>query len=251
MPCLLVDNDRLVKTVKYRKPRYIGDPVNAVRIFNEKEVDELMLLDITATTNSRPPNFSLIQSVAEECFMPLTYGGGISTKEIAEKVLRLGVEKMVIGTAATENPVLIEELAATFGSQSVVASIDVRQNCFGSYTVWSRGGRKRLRLSPVECAQRLQARGAGEIVLNSIHREGTWNGFDIKLLKLITSAVEIPVIASGGAGSLAHLEDALTSGGASAVAIGSMAVYQSKDTGVLIGFPSPEQIEQSRRGARL
>ena len=237
MPCLLLRNRGLVKTIKFKKPAYVGDPVNTVRIFNEKEVDELILLDITATTEKKKPSFEIIEEIAGECFMPFTYGGGISSVEDACTILNLGVEKTVVNSEAVANPAFITQLAERFGSQSVVVSIDVRRKMFGPYEVYTHGGRKAAGLDPVAWAVRAEQMGAGEILLTSINRDGVMDGYDIELIKSVSRAVSIPVIACGGAGTVAHFEQAVKEGGASAVAAGSMVVYQGKNRAVLINFP--------------
>jgi len=242
MPCLLVKDRRLVKTVKFSNPSYIGDPVNAVKIYNEKEVDELILVDITATLEHREPAFSLISEITDECFMPLCYGGGISSLADMKKIFSLGVEKVAINSYAAENPAFIKKAAETFGSQSIILSLDVKKTIFGGYTVHTHSGRKSISLDPVAYARQMEAMGAGEILLNSINRDGTWEGYDLDLLKIVTDAVTIPVIALGGAGKLNHFHEAVASG-ASACAIGSMAVYQGKNKGVLINFPSRQEIK--------
>lgn len=238
MPCLLLRNRSLVKTVKFDNPNYVGDPVNTIRIFNEKEVDELILLDITATIENKKPHFRLIEEVASECFMPLTYGGGIRSIEDATRIFSLGVEKVAINSFAVENPAFTRELAALSGSQSIIVSIDVKKTWRGGYTVYTRGGKYPTKYDPVEWAKRAQEEGAGEILLNSIDRDGTYEGYDIDLIKRVTSAVEVPVIACGGAGKLGDFKEAVMHGGAAAVAAGSMVVYQGKNRGVLINFPT-------------
>lgn len=243
MPCLLVKDRRLVKTVKFNHPSYIGDPVNAIKIYNEKEVDELILVDISATIENKPPSFSLITEIADECFMPLCYGGSIRSLEDIKKIFSLGVEKVAINSYAAESPQFIKKASEMFGSQSIIISMDVRKSILGSYTVYTNSGKKSLRLDPVSYARKMEGLGAGEILLNSIDRDGTWEGYDVDLLKKVTDAVSIPVIALGGAGRIDHFSDAVKSG-ASACAIGSMAVYQGKNKGVLINFPLREEIEK-------
>lgn len=243
IPCLLVDNDRLVKTVGFKKPSYIGDPVNAIKIFNEKEVDELILLDITATRDNKPPAFGIIESVSEECFMPLTYGGGIKTINDMKKIFSMGVEKIAVNSAVAKSPELIKEASDLFGSQSIVVSIDVKKNFFGKHCVYSHSGTNLLKVNPIEYAQRIEKYGAGEILLNCIDNDGKMNGYDIALIKKIVESISIPVIALGGAGSLDDIADAAKIGGASAVAAGSFFVYQAKGMGVLINFPSRAELE--------
>lgn len=243
IPILLLRNESLVKTTRFDKFTYVGDPCNTVRIFNELEVDELTFLDITATPEGRSPNVRVLADIANECFMPLGYGGGIRTVEDAKAVFQIGFEKVAVNSYAMENPSFITRLSEHFGSQSVIASIDVRKNLLGNYHVFTHAGKKNAKVDPVAWAQELEARGAGEILLTSIDREGTWEGFDIELVKTVTDAVDIPVIAHGGAGTLAHIGEVVKGGGASAVALGSMVVFQKKGMGVLVNFPEHKDLE--------
>lgn len=243
MPCLLVEDGRLVKTVKFQKPAYVGDPVNAIKIYNEKEVDELIVVDITATIEGRPPNFELLSEISNECFMPLCYGGGIRKVEDIRKIFNLGIEKVAINSYAAENELIIREASELFGSQSIVLSMDVKKKVFGRYAVYTHGGRKPTRFDPVSYARRMEELGAGEILLNSIDRDGTWAGYDIDLIQQVSGAVSVPVIACGGAGSVDDFGEAVKKGGASAVAAGSMIVYQGQDLGVLIKFPTREELQ--------
>ncbi|WP_035059535.1 AglZ/HisF2 family acetamidino modification protein [Andreprevotia chitinilytica] len=243
IPCLLMDDGALVKTVQFKKKTYVGDPVNAVRIFNQKEVDELILIDISATTQGRGIDFPTIQNIVGECFMPICYGGGVTTVDEMRKLFALGIEKISISSAAIDNPALVRRAAAEFGNQAVVITLDVKKNFFGKYTVRTHGGSRDTKVDPVTMAREMEAAGAGEILLYSIDRDGTWSGFDLTLLQTVCDAVSIPVIACGGAGSLEDVRAANQDGHASAVAIGSMAVFQGKDLGVLIKFPSREQQE--------
>ncbi len=240
IPCLLIKDRRLVKTVRFKTPAYVGDPVNAIKIYNEKEVDELIVVDITASFEKRPPPFDLLAEIARECFMPFTYGGGISSVDDARKIFGLGIEKVVINSHAVENPSFIKQLAELFGNQSVVIALDVKQNSLGKYVLHTHGGRKATSLDPVDFAVKAQHLGAGEIFLNSIDRDGTWEGYDVRLIKGLTEAISIPLIACGGAGRVEDFVAAVKEGGASAVAAGSMVVYQGKDLGVLINFPKRE-----------
>lgn len=244
IPALLLRDASLVKTVRFGRFTYVGDPCNTVRIFNELEVDELVLLDITATRENRAPDVALLADIANECFMPLGYGGGIRRFADAQSILRLGFEKVIVNTHAEENPSFITELADHFGSQAVIVSIDVGRNLWGRDQVRTRSGTRNTHRDPVAWAQEVESLGAGEILLTSIHREGTWEGFDLVLIKAITDAVRIPVIAHGGAGSLDHIAQAVQQGGASAVALGSMVVFQKRDCGVLVNFPDPGQLAQ-------
>jgi len=243
MPCLLLLDGGLVKTVKFRNPDYVGDPVNAIKIYNEKEVDELIFLDITATIEDRPPPFDVISRICDECFMPLCYGGGVRRTEDIRRIFKLGVEKVALNSYLHENPLFLREAADIFGSQSIVGSIDVKRNLLGKPEVWIRSAAKNTFLDPVRVAVSMQEHGAGELLINSIDRDGTWEGYDIDLLRKVSAAVSIPVIALGGAGKVEDLGRAVKEGGASAVAIGSMVVYSGKGMGVLIKFPSIQELE--------
>lgn len=243
IPCLLLRNRGLVKTAKFRDPKYVGDPINAVKIFNEKEVDELVFLDITATVEGRKPPFKTISEIASECFMPLAYGGGIRTIDDIREIFALGVEKIVINSHALEDPSFIRSAADTFGSQSIVASIDARRGLLGRYEVYTCGGRKAGRVDPVAFARRMEEMGAGEIFLNSIDRDGTMQGYDIDLIRRVSEAVSIPVIGCGGAGKLGDFVEAVGKGGASAVSAGSMFVFQGKHRAVLISYPDYRELE--------
>lgn len=237
IPCLLLQDRGLVKTVKFKNPKYVGDPVNAIRIFNEKEVDELVLLDIEASRQNREPDYELIQEVAGECFMPICYGGGVKTLEHAEKIFALGIEKIAVNTAALEDIALLGRIADKFGSQSVVCSVDCKKSLFGKYTVYSHSGTRDTKISPVEWVQKAEAAGAGEIFLNAIDRDGTQQGFDIPLIQSVVKAAHIPVIACGGAGSIADLHEPFDCANVSAVAAGSFFVFHGKHKAVLISYP--------------
>jgi imidazole glycerol-phosphate synthase subunit HisF len=240
----LLKGDALVKTVNFKNASYIGDPINAARIFNELEVDELTLLDITATNNKKKPNFKFISELANECFMPLAYGGGVYDFEDAKKIFQIGVEKIIINSAAFSKPAFITELAEHFGNQAIVASIDVKRNMFGNYQVFSNSGTKKQKTDPVAWAQEVERLGAGEILLTAIHQEGTWKGFDISIIEKISKAVNIPVIANGGAASIEDIGKAVKQGCASAVCLGSMVVYQNKGMGVLVNFPDTKKLKR-------
>lgn len=243
MPCLLMNCGALVKTVQFKNPTYIGDPANAVRIFNQKEVDELILIDIAATTDGCGIDFETLEKVTGECFMPICYGGGVKSLGEMRRLYALGIEKISLSSAAIANPPLVTAAAAEFGNQAVVVTLDVKKNFFGKYTVRTHQGKKDTNRSPIELAREMEAAGAGEILLYSIDRDGTWSGFDLKLLQAVSSAVGIPVIACGGAGGMHDLRAVVKEASASAVAIGSMAVFQGKDLGVLIKFPSRKEQE--------
>jgi imidazole glycerol-phosphate synthase subunit HisF len=243
IPALLLRNESLVKTVRFGKFTYVGDPTNAVRIFNEMEVDELLFLDITASRENRSPNLKVLADIANECFMPLAYGGGIRSLNQAKAVFDIGFEKVAINTCSVETPTLITQIANYYGSQAIIAAIDVKTGLFGKQTVRTRGGSCNTRLDPVEWAKEVERLGAGEILLTSIDREGTWEGFDLDLVRQVTDAVSIPVIAHGGAGRLEDIGKVVKQANASAVALGSMVVFQKKGMGVLVNFPNQEKLE--------
>lgn len=244
IPTLLLRNESLVKTVRFGKFTYVGDPANTVRIFNELEVDELLFLDITASRERRGLNLKVLADIADECFMPLGYGGGIFNLSQAKSVFEIGFEKVVINTHAVNNIELISEIANRYGSQAVIASIDVKKTLFGNKTVRTLGGTFNTNKEPVYWAKEVEKKGAGEILLTSIDHEGTWNGFDYELVKSVADAVSIPVIAHGGAGSLNHIGKVVKESNASAVAIGSLVVFQKKDMGVLVNYPNKKEIEK-------
>lgn len=237
IPALLLKNKGLIKTVKFKEQRYIGDPINAVRILNEKEVDELLVLDITCSFEGRGPDLKLIADLAGECFMPLAYGGGIRTVEDMYNLFNLGVEKVILNSYAVNNPSFVENASKRFGSQSIVIALDVRKNIFGKYFVFTHGGKLSTKRSPLEIASEMENSGAGEIILTSIDHEGLMRGYDLKLIKEVASEIKIPLIASGGAGKLADFHDAIYISGASAVAAGSMFVYYGRHRAVLINYP--------------
>lgn len=238
MPCLLMSNGALIKTIRFKEGPYVGDPINAVRIFNQKEVDELILLDIHATTQNRGIDFDTLGKIVSECFMPICYGGGVRTVEDMRRLYALGIEKVSLGAAAFEVPGLVEQASREFGTQAVVVTLDVKKNFFGKLTVRTRNGTCDTKIMPADAARSFSDQGAGEILLYSIDRDGTWEGFDLKLIESVCHSVTVPVVATGGAGSLQDIKAAVKDAGASAVAIGSMAVFQGKDLGVLIKFPA-------------
>lgn len=247
IPCLLLQGQGLVKTVRYKEPRYVGDPINAIKIFNDKEVDELMLLDITATVERRGPSFDTIKNVANECFMPLAYGGGIRNLDDIHRILAMGVEKVVLNTAAIAQPELIREAAREFGAQAIVVSIDVKKKLFGGYEVRSMRATQKTGFDPVSFARRVVELGAGEVLLSAVDRDGTQQGYDVELTRQVADAVDVPLIAVGGAGNVAHFEQAIREGGASAVAAGSMFVFKGVHRAVLINFPTRQQLMNVHR----
>lgn len=243
IPCLLLDGRRLVKTMKFSKPSYVGDPVNTVKIFNEKEVDELIVLDITASKEGRRPEFAYIQSLASECFMPVCYGGGVRTLGDAQMLFSCGVEKVSINTAALESLALIGEIAKRYGSQSVVVGIDVKKHWLKGTRVWNNTASSETKHTPAQWASTVEAAGAGEILLNNVDRDGTLLGFDIELIKSVTDAVHVPVVACGGASSLVDCKSAITFARASAAAAGALFVYRGPHRAVLINYPDPQQLQ--------
>ena len=244
IPCLLLKGTGLVKTVRFKDPVYLGDPRNTIKIFNEKEVDELVILDITATQEGKEPNYELLSELTSECFMPLGYGGGIRNLNQIEKLFKLGVEKAAINTAAVEKPDFISEAAKVLGSQSIVVSIDVKRSMLGKYEVYIRNGKQKTGFDPITFAKKMEDTGAGEIILNFVDRDGTMQGYDLEMIRRVTTAVSIPVVACGGAGSIEHFRDAIKKSGASAVAAGSIFVFHGPHRAVLISFPKRKELER-------
>ena len=222
IPCLLLKENGLVKTVNFKNPSYVGDPINTVRIFNEKEVDELVFLDIEATPKKKEPNYKLLGEIANECFMPLAYGGGIKTFEQASKIFEIGIEKVVINSSSYANPELISQIAKVYGTQSIIASVDVKKGFFGKQNCVSNGAKVKENVDLLTWIKSLESRGAGEILIASVDQEGTWNGLDYDLIKSVVQSTSLPVIANGGAGSVEDLRRAVYDCNASAVAMGSM-----------------------------
>ena len=241
IPTLLIDNRDLIKTIKFRDRTYLGDPVNAVKIFNRKGIDELSILDIGATKNGREPDFELLKDIASEAFMPLSYGGGVQTVEQVHDLLAIGYEKVVINTNLIKNPELIKKSAELFGSQSIVASIDAK-NVNGEYICYIADGTELININPVDLAKKAEELGAGEIIINSIDKDGMMNGYDINLVKSIVETVKVPVVAMGGAGSINDLKKVIHEGHAHAAAGGSMFVYYGRLKAVLITAPSENEL---------
>ena len=239
IPCLLVKNKGLVKTVNFKNAKYVGDPINAVRIFNEKEVDELMLLDIDATCNGMEPDFKMIENLAAECRMPFCYGGGIRTAEQAQRIIGLGVEKVAISSAAVDNPNLISQIAREVGSQSVVGVIDVKKKLLGgNYEVRTHNGKKSAAKSPVEFARQLESLGVGEIVINSIDNDGIMKGYDLTLVDKVRESTTVPLTVLGGAGSLNDIGKLIAKYGIIGAAAGSLFVFKGVYRAVLINYPN-------------
>lgn len=244
IPVLLLRGKGLVKTVKFKDPKYIGDPINSVRIFNEKEVDELVFLDITATPEGRGPDFELLADIAGEAFMPMAYGGGITSVDQVQRVFALGFEKVVIDTAAYRSPQLIRDAVAIYGSQSIVGCVDVRRTLLGRYELYSHGGKTRQALGLVEHVTALERLGVGEIIVNSVDRDGTQSGYDLKMIHQVSSAVGVPVVASGGASGIGDFVAAVREGGATAVAAGSLFVFIGPHRAVLINYPDRTELSR-------
>ncbi|MBL7996072.1 imidazole glycerol phosphate synthase subunit HisF [bacterium] len=244
IPCLQLIGESLVKTVKFDRPAYVGDPVNTVRIFNELEVDELCFLDIRATIEDRKPNLGILRQIADECFMPLSYGGGVKDFETAKNILSIGFEKIIVNSSAYADPDLVTTLSKHFGAQAVIASIDIKKGLFGKYNVFIKDGKYKTEKEPVSWAKELERLGAGEILLTSMDRDGTWTGYDIEITKKISETVTIPVIANGGAGSIEDIARVVKEGRASAAALGSLVVYQKKGMGVLVNFPDKKKLDE-------
>ncbi len=240
-PCLLVRKGGLVKTRRFGDDKYVGDPINAVRIFNEKEVDELIVLDIDATAKGVEPNYAMIENLAAECRMPLCYGGGVRTAEQVKRIMSLGVEKVSISAAAIERPELIAEVAEHVGRQSVVVVLDVKKKTFGGYQLRTHNGSRAVKLDPLQFACEAEALGAGEIILNSIDHDGMMDGYDLALAKQLRAAVDVPMTVMGGAGSLKDLEAAARTLGVVGVAAGSFFVFKGSYRAVLISYLSREQ----------
>jgi cyclase len=239
IPCLLVHDGGLVKTINFKNPKYIGDPINAVRIFNEKEVDELIVLDIDATLKNKEPDFDMIGHLAEECRMPLCYGGGIKSVKQIQRIIGLGVEKVALSSAAVENPELVTKAAECVGNQSVVVVIDVKKRLTdGKYEVWIQNGRKATGKSPVALALQMQRHGAGEIVINSIDNDGVMKGYDLALVDEIRKSISVPLTVLGGAGTLEDMRQLISKYGTIGAAAGSLFVFKGIYRAVLINYPN-------------
>jgi imidazole glycerol-phosphate synthase subunit HisF len=237
IPCLLVQNNGLVKTVRFKEPKYVGDPINAVRIFNEKEVDELMVLDIDATAKGRTPNMAMIRDLAAECRMPLCYGGGVTSSKEVEQIVGLGVEKVAVSSAAVIRPTVISEMSNAVGRQSVVVVLDVKRNLFGKYSIFIHNGKQNTKIDPFDFAKQVQDLGAGEIVVNSIDQDGTMNGYDWALTERMRNAVDVPITIMGGAGKMEDLAKLVQTYRVIGACAGSLFVFKGKYRAVLISYP--------------
>lgn len=239
IPCLLVKDKGLVKTVNFKSPKYVGDPINAVRIFNEKEVDELMVFDIDATLERREPDYNMIEHLAAECRMPLCYGGGVTNSGQIQRIVQLGVEKVAISSAAIEHPNLIAEAAECVGNQSVAVVLDIKKNSLnGQYEVWTHNGRKATGKCPLELAPQMERLGAGEIVINSIDNDGLMKGYDVSLIEKIRKLIRVPLTVLGGAGSLHDIGRMISKYGTIGAAAGSLFVFKGVYRAVLINYPN-------------
>jgi imidazole glycerol-phosphate synthase subunit HisF len=243
IPVLLLQNSGVVKTVKFKNPVYIGDPINAVKIFNEKEIDEIVILDIDATKEKRGPNMEWISEIAGEAFIPLAYGGGITKLDEVKKLFYIGVEKVVINSAAVQNPDLISKIASEVGSQSVVVSVDIKKSFLGGYKVYIKNGNDNTGYDPISFTKKMQEAGAGEIFLNCIDKDGTYAGYDLGVIEKISKNLTIPLVVCGGASSINDFREAVKNG-ASAVAAGSMFVFQRPHQAVLISYPTQKELKE-------
>ena len=241
IPCLLVKDKGLVKTVQFKNPKYVGDPINAVRIFNEKQVDELSIFDIDASAEGREPDYKMIEHWASECRMPLCYGGGVKTPEQAQRIFELGVEKIAISSAAIANPELITKIAERVGSQSVVVVVDVKKKLFGGYEVFTHNGKKGTGKNPIDFAIQIQDLGAGEIVINSIDQDGMMKGYDIPLVEKVREVNSLPLTVLGGAGNLSDIGELIKKFGIIGASAGSLFVFKGIYKAVLINYPNPEE----------
>ena len=251
IPCLLVHNKGLVKTVKFKDAKYVGDPINAVKIFNEKESDELMVLDIDATVANREPDYKMIENLATECRMPLCYGGGIKTVEQATRIFNLGVEKIALSSAAIENPNLVSNIAKEVGSQSVVIVVDVKKKMFGGYDVYTHNGTKKTKVDLEKFITDLQSFGVGEIVVNSIDNDGVMKGYDLSLIEKIKPLINVPMTVLGGASSLDDIERLIEKFGIIGCSAGSLFVFKGKYKAVLINYPKQEEKEKLIRNMKI
>ncbi len=244
IPVLLMQENMLVKTTNFRNAQYIGDPINTVRIFNELEVDELIILDIGVNYNKVTISFQNLKDIASECFIPLSYGGGISSINQAEKIFKLGFEKIIINTFAFKKKMFLEDLIKNFGGQSIVHSIDIKKTFFNPQSIFIESGSKRVKLKLCDWLKYIQDIGIGEILITNIDNEGTWQGFDFELVKKVSNLMSIPVIANGGCGSYSDIKKIFDYSNGDAAAVGSMFVFQKKGMGVLINYPTENDLKK-------
>ena len=244
IPSLLIQDNGLVKTVNFKNGKYVGDPINAVRIFNEKEVDELAIFDIDATAKGLEPNYSLIERIANQSRMPLCYGGGVKTVEQAQKIFGLGIEKIALSSAVLHNPELITQIANRVGAQSVIVVLDVKKKLFGGYEVYTHNGKKSTGINPFDFAEKAQRLGAGEIIINSIDQDGVMKGFDMNLIDKVRDKISLPLTVLGGAGELQHIQQVIHKHGVIGVAAGSLFVFKGVYKAVLINYPEKGEKEK-------
>jgi cyclase len=244
IPSLLVHDNGLVKTVNFKNPKYVGDPINAVRIFNEKEVDELAVFDIDATVLGKEPDYTLIEKLANQSRMPLCYGGGVKTVAQAQKIFGLGIEKIALSSAVIENPDLITQIADRVGSQSVIVVMDVKKKLMGGYEIYTHNGKKSTGINPIAFAEKAQQLGAGEIIINSIDQDGIMKGYDMNLIDKISEKISIPITVLGGAGSLQDIKKVIDKHKIIGVAAGSLFVFKGVYKAVLINYPAKKEKEE-------
>lgn len=243
IPSLLIHDNGLVKTVNFKNPKYVGDPINAVKIFNEKAVDELAVFDIDATVLGKEPNYSLIERLASQSMMPLCYGGGVKTVEQAQRIFSLGIEKIALSSAVLQYPKLITEISDRVGAQSVIVVLDVKKKLLGGYEVYTHNGKKATGINPFKFVEEAQKLGAGEIVINSIDKDGVMKGYDLDLIAKVREKISLPMTVLGGAGSLQDIEKVIDQHGVIGVAAGSLFVFKGPYKAVLINYPT--QLEKN------
>lgn len=243
LPCLLLSGRKLVKTVKYDSPKYIGDPINAVKIFNDKEVDEIIILDIDASIQQKPPQFDYLNEVVSESFVPLSYGGGIQNLQQIDRLLQMGIEKVCLHSVNADSFELINKASAKYGAQSIVGVADIKKTLFGKNEIFFKNKKLKTKFSVIDYIKEMQMAGAGEILLNFVDRDGTYKGYDVDLIKEVSSELSVPVVVMGGAGQIGHFKEAFQAG-ASAVCAGSLFVYHGPHRAVLINYPSRSEIEK-------
>ena len=244
IPLLLLKNNSLIKTKKFKESKYIGDPINAVKLFNDLLADELIFIDLDASYVRKEISYDIIEKICGEAFMPIAIGGGIKKMNQIEKLIKIGSEKVVINSSVVKNMIFIKEISESFGTQSLIISIDIKKKYLGKYSVWIENGKKDTKINPTEYAKRVEEHGAGEIIIHSIEHDGMMNGYDLKITKEVSNSVNIPVIACGGAGNYEHLKSAYFVSNANALAAGSMFVFHGQRKAVLINYPSRKEKEE-------
>lgn len=251
IPCLLVHNKGLVKTINFKEGKYVGDPINAVKIFNEKEADELIVIDIDATVENREPDYKMIENIATECRMPLCYGGGIKTVEQAQRIFNLGVEKIALSSSVIENPSLISKIAKEVGNQSVVIVLDIKKKIFGGYDLYTHNGTKKIKKNLENFIKEVQELGVGEIIINSIDNDGLMKGYDFTLISKMKPLINTPMTVLGGAGKLDDIKKLVNSFGIIGCAAGSLFVFKGKYKAVLISYPKAIEKENLMRNTKI